>query len=185
MKAHESQARMLLGINHAFAENGWGTTWEQYMIKERLEYVITSDCLEIMDNLSSASDGILTQSMITRLQHRVRGVSPANSATRGISQTGLYRPKKPLAWCDKTRVAEVKLQWMTAIVESIKQYHVSVDCPSESNSSNRLLQPDQELHLYLDPAPEACTPARVKLRTSNLHLLILMTRLNRSPQNFE
>jgi hypothetical protein len=46
MPAHESQAQMLLGISHAFAENGWGTTWEQYKIKERFEYIITSDCLE-------------------------------------------------------------------------------------------------------------------------------------------
>ena len=32
---------VLYGLSQAFAENGWGTSWEQYKIKNRFEYVLT------------------------------------------------------------------------------------------------------------------------------------------------
>jgi hypothetical protein len=38
--------------------------------------------------------------------------------------------------------------------EGHNSFTVSVDCPFESFSSNRLLQPGEELDLYFSPAPE-------------------------------
>jgi hypothetical protein len=46
MPAHEAHVRTLYGLSEAFAECGWGTSWEQYKIKNRFQYVLTYECLE-------------------------------------------------------------------------------------------------------------------------------------------
>ncbi|PMD22742.1 hypothetical protein NA56DRAFT_701820 [Hyaloscypha hepaticicola] len=68
MPAHESQAQMLLGISHAFAENGWGTTWEQYKIKERFDPRGPQQMLFC----SAAREGIPYQIRLSSRKQRVR-----------------------------------------------------------------------------------------------------------------
>ena len=59
-----------------------------------------------------------------------------------------------LDWFDMIRDRPLESRWIHATTDSIKQYFVSVDCPFETISPNRLLQAGEDLDVYLDPAPE-------------------------------